>query len=75
MVEKITKIEAIKQIILNNGGIADWNTIYTQIENYYPKAKKSLDWKEGLRGVVYRDKEIVKYGTGVFGLRNKQNWI
>ncbi|MEG1669402.1 HNH endonuclease signature motif containing protein [Chryseobacterium sp.] len=73
--EKITKIQAIKKIILNNGGIADWSTIYTQIENYYPRAKISADWKEGLRGVLYRDKEIVKYSTGVFGLKNKQTWI
>ena len=37
------------------GGIATWEMIYNNIEKYYSDAKKMKDWKEGIRGVLYRD--------------------
>lgn len=37
------------------GGVVTWNIIYNEIEKYYPNAKKSDSWQEGLRGVLYRD--------------------
>lgn len=51
----MTKIEAIRQVILDNGGVANWQMIYNDIEKYYPNAKNSSAWQEGIRGVLYRD--------------------
>ena len=64
----MTKVEAIKQLMLDNGGIASWKMIYSQIENYYPNAKKSKEWQAGLRGVLYRDvgSTFKKISEGLF---------
>lgn len=51
----MTKVEAIKKIITNNGGIATWEIIYNEIESYYPKAKASVEWQAGIRGTLYRE--------------------
>jgi hypothetical protein len=51
----MTKVEAIKKVLEDNGGVAIWNIIYNQLENYYPKIKAPKDWKAGVRGVLYRD--------------------
>ena len=51
----MTKIEAIKSLIQNNGGVASWQYIYDNIEKYYPTAKSSEEWKAGIRGVLYRE--------------------
>ncbi len=40
----MTKVEAIKQLLKDNGGIATWEIIYNEIEKYYPDAKKSREW-------------------------------
>ena len=57
----MTKVEAIKKIIENFGGIANWQVIYNNIEKYYPEAKKSQHWKSGVRGVLYRGLKDNKY--------------
>lgn len=51
----MTKVEAIKKVLEDNSGVAVWNIIYNQLENYYPEIKRQLDWKAGVRGVLYRD--------------------
>ncbi|PIY72112.1 hypothetical protein COY87_02660 [Candidatus Roizmanbacteria bacterium CG_4_10_14_0_8_um_filter_33_9] len=51
----MTKVEAIIKVLLDNGGIATWEIIYNEIENYYPKAKSSSEWQAGIRGVLYRE--------------------
>lgn len=70
--ETTTKVQAIKKLIKKAGGEASWDTIYSKIEAYYPEAKKSAFWQEGIRGVVYRE---IRYGRtfkmiskGVVGL-------
>jgi hypothetical protein len=71
----ITKVQAIAQLITENGGSATWGEIYDKIENYYPKARVSAFWQEGIRGVVYRE---IRYGRtfemtrkGVVSLRKE----
>lgn len=51
----MTKVEAIKKVLEDNGGVAIWRIIYNQIEKYYPEIKRQKDWKAGVRGVLYRD--------------------
>ena len=50
-----TKIEAMHRLLQDHDGVASWEVIYDTIESYYPEAKRSYDWKAGLRGVLYRD--------------------
>lgn len=66
----MTKVEAIKQLMIDNGGIANWKMIYSQIERYYPDAKKSQEWQAGIRGVLYRDlgKTFKKIKEGVYAV-------
>lgn len=52
---KLTKVEAIKAIMLEYNGVATLQIIYNEIEKYYPSAKQSKEWEAGLRGVLYRD--------------------
>lgn len=54
-----TKVQAIVRLIKSKGGKATWEQIYKDIEKYYPTAKASDFWQEGLRGVVYRE---IRYG-------------
>ena len=51
----MTKVEAIKKVLEDNGGIATWEIIYNEIERYYPMAKASMEWQAGIRGVLYRE--------------------
>jgi len=51
----MTKVEAIKNLIEDNGGVASWQYIYDNIEKYYPAAKASEEWQAGIRGVLYRE--------------------
>jgi len=55
----MTKVEAVKQVLKKNGGSASWQDIYQKIEKFYPDAKKSDYWQEGIRGIVYRE---IRYG-------------
>lgn len=68
----MTKVEAIKKVLEDNNGVATWEIIYEQIEKYYPAAKNSKSWQEGIRGVLYREiknaKVIKKVGLGLFAL-------
>jgi len=68
----MTKVEAIKKVLEDNGGIATWEIIYNEIEKYYPEAKKSREWSAGIRGVLYREiknnKNFKKIDEGTFSL-------
>jgi len=68
----MTKVEAIKKLLSDNGGSATWKEIYNNIERYYPNAKHSKDWDAGLRGVLYREikqnKNFKMIGLGICAL-------
>ena len=68
----MTKIEAIKKVIEDNGGTATCDVIYNNIEKYYPNIKVQKDWQAGIRGVFYRELYSNKYfkqiGFGIIGL-------
>lgn len=70
----LTKVEAIKKTIEENGGIATWGVIYNNIEKYYPSAKISGEWEAGIRGVLYREikkgRNFKKVGLGIFALKD-----
>jgi putative restriction endonuclease len=70
----MTKVEAIKKVLDDNGGIATWEIIYNEIEKYYPEAKASREWAAGIRGVLYReiknDRSFKKIDEGTFALRD-----
>ena len=68
----MTKVQAIKKLMEDNNGIASWSLIYKNIEQYYPNAKQSKEWKAGIRGVLYRDigKTFKKLDDGLFALLN-----
>lgn len=51
----MTKVEAIKKILVANNGVANLNTIYTEIDKYYVNLVKGKDWTAGIRGVLYRE--------------------
>ncbi len=69
----VTKVEAIRKVLEEFGGKATWQQIYDNIEKYYPAAKASKAWKEGIRGVLYREirkgKNFKKIGIGIFALK------
>lgn len=69
----MTKIDAIKKLMEENGGVASWQYIYDNIEKYYPSAKASQEWQAGIRGVLYREikegKNFKQIGLGTFALR------
>jgi len=70
----MTKVETIREVLKNNGGIANWAIIYNEIENYYPSIKQSKEWTAGIRGVLYREiknhRNFKKIDEGVFALHN-----
>ena len=57
----------------DNGGSVTWQTIYSNIEKYYPAAKSSQEWQAGIRGVLYREikhnRNFKKTGLGIFALK------
>jgi hypothetical protein len=69
-----TKVEAIKKVIQEFDGVANWEQIYNNIEKYYPAAKVSKEWKAGIRGVLYREiknkKNFKKVSLGLYALSN-----
>lgn len=69
----MTKVEAIKKVMEDNGGTASWEIIYNNIDKYYPSAKVMKDWKAGIRGVLYREiknnRNIKNIGFGIFALK------
>lgn len=70
----VTKVEAIKKVIQEFEGVANWEQIYNNIEKYYPAAKVSKEWKAGIRGVLYREiknkRNFKKVGLGLYALKN-----
>ncbi len=68
----MTKVEALLQLMKDNGGLASWQFIYNNLEKYYPKIKESEEWQAGVRGTLYREirsgTNFKKVGIGVFGL-------
>ncbi len=70
----MTKVEAIKKVLENFGGVATLEQIYSNIEKYYPSAKISKAWQEGIRGVLYREikkgRYFKKVGFGIFALKD-----
>lgn len=69
----MTKTEAIKKVLKDNGGAASWDIIYNNIEKYYPTAQQSVEWEAGIRGVLYREirngRNFKKIGLGIFALK------
>lgn len=69
----MTKVQAVVEVLKKNKGSASWNEIYDQIEAFYPNAKASLTWKEGIRGVVYREvdygRTFILKGKGIISLK------
>ncbi|MDA8002226.1 MAG: winged helix-turn-helix domain-containing protein [Alphaproteobacteria bacterium] len=72
----MTKVEAMKQLLADHGGIANWRTIYENIEKYSPDAARSAHWKAGLRGVLYREikagKNFKRIGLSNYALKEYQ---
>ena len=68
----MTKVEAIKKVLEDNGGTATLSEIYDKIEKYYPTAKNSNQWEAGIRGVLYREirehKGFKKIGLSIYAL-------
>ncbi len=54
----MTKVEAVKALLAKKGGAASWYEIYDGIEEFYPAAKASKYWQEGIRGIVYREMRL-----------------
>ncbi len=44
----MTKVDAIKKLMEENGGVASWQYVYDNIERYYPSAKASQEWQAGI---------------------------
>jgi hypothetical protein len=68
----MTKVDAVRKLLQDNGGSAVWATIYERFHRYY-KQPKSKHWQEGIRGVVYREeraKANFKVKDGVVYLRD-----
>ena len=69
----VTKVEAIKKVLEEFNGVGTWKQIYHNIEKYYPAAKASIAWQEGIRGVLYREiknnRNFKRVGLGIFGLK------
>ena len=69
----VTKVEAIKKVLEEFNGVATWKQIYDNIEKYYPAAKASIAWQEGIRGVLYREiknnRNFKRIGFGIFALK------
>jgi len=70
----MTKVEAIENVIKENGGCASLQVIYDNIEKYYPTAKQSKKWDAGIRGVLYRElyhgNKFKKVGLSLYALND-----
>jgi len=68
----VTKVEAIKKVLEEFNGVATWDQIYENVEKYYPTVKASVAWKEGIRGVLYREikmgRNFKRIGLGIYAL-------
>ncbi len=72
----MTKVEAIQKVMEDNNGTANLETIYQNIEKYYPTVKKSKEWEAGVRGVLYREirnnRHFKKIGLSIYALQDYQ---
>ena len=79
--KETTKVAALVQLIQDNGGQANWQTIYQKIAVYYPTGKHAKGEalteiaKAGIRGVLYRDCDkgrniFTKIGDATFALQS-----
>ena len=70
----MAKVEAIEKVMQDNGGTASLATIYDNISKYYPTAKSSVKWQEGIRGVLYRELgnscRFKKIGLGIYAIES-----
>ena len=68
----MTKIQAIAKVMADNGGVANLDMIYDSIGKYCPSAKDSTTWREGIRGVLYREvrnnRMFKKIGLSIYAL-------
>lgn len=68
----MTKVQAIAKVMMDNGGVANLDMIYDSIAKYYPAVKESEKWKEGIRGVLYREirnnRMFKKIGLSIYAL-------
>ncbi len=71
---KTTKVQAIEKVIKTCGGSATWDDIYSKTELFYPNVKSSIEWKAGIRGVLYRElknnRTFQRNNDGSFSLIN-----
>ena len=71
----MTKVQAVAEVLKKNKGKATWAQIYQGIEEFYPAAKASKFWEEGIRGVVYREiragATFEMGGKGIIRLKTK----
>ena len=70
----MTKIKAIEKVMEDFGGAASLEIIYDNIEKYYPGIKDGEKWKEGVRGVLYREvrnhRMFKKIGLSIYALED-----
>lgn len=68
----MTKVDAIENVMKDNGGTASLEIIYNNICKYYPTAKDSKAWEAGIRGVLYREinnnRRFKKIGLSIYAL-------
>jgi len=68
----MTKVEAIENVMKDNGGTASLDIIYNNICKYYPTAKDSKEWEAGIRGVLYRElknnRRFKKIGLSIYAI-------
>lgn len=72
----MTKVEAIEEVLKDNGGTANLDIIYNNICKYYPAAKNSKEWEAGIRGVLYREirnsRRFKRVGLSIYALSDYQ---
>ncbi|MBO4286799.1 MAG: hypothetical protein J5985_01365 [Kiritimatiellae bacterium] len=47
----MAKVQAITKVLTDNGGVASLEMIYSNMDKYYPKIKKTRDWQAGIRQI------------------------
>ena len=70
----MTKGQAIKKVMQEQGGSATLKDIYQKTGRYYKGVKASKNWQAGIRGVLYREirngRTFKKIGPVTFALIN-----
>ncbi len=70
---KLAKVEAIKKVMEKNDGQATLQEIYANARKYKMDVEKSVDWKAGLRGALYREvrngRTFKKIHEATYGLK------